>query len=69
MSEAQSSAVKICRRKQSFPTKTDSVESPEIKVTDACVRSESGPSALTEGIKEKKATTNLKYKHIIYNLI
>ncbi|KAH8408183.1 hypothetical protein KR222_006614 [Zaprionus bogoriensis] len=54
MSEAQSSAIKICRRKQSFPTKTDSIESSEIKVTDSCVRSESVTSALAEGMKDKK---------------
>ncbi|KAH8377603.1 hypothetical protein KR093_006214 [Drosophila rubida] len=40
MSESQSSVVKICRRKQSFPTKTDCIESPDIKVTDTYVRSE-----------------------------
>lgn len=67
MSEAQSSAVKICRRKQSFPTKTDCIESPEIKVTDACVRSESGSSGLTEGIKDKKVTPKPQYTYKIYN--
>lgn len=67
MSEAQSSAVKICRRKQSFPTKTDCIESPEIKVTDACVRSESGSSGLTEGIKDKKVTTKPQCTNKIFN--
>lgn len=64
MSEAQSSAIKICRRKQSFPTKTDCIESPEIKVTDTCVRSEGGTSALTEGIKDKKVRINSEYTYI-----
>lgn len=67
MSEAQSSAVKICRRKQSFPTKTDCIESAEIKVTDACVRSESGSSALNEGIKDKKVTTKPQYTYKMFN--
>lgn len=68
MSEAQSSAIKICRRKQSFPTKTDCIESPEIKLTDACVRSDGGTSSLTEGIKDKKVTTNLEYTYMIINI-
>ncbi|KAM8715440.1 hypothetical protein ACLKA7_002487 [Drosophila subpalustris] len=55
MSESQSSVVKICRRKQSFPTKTDCIESPDIKVTDTFVRSESVSNTLTEGIKDKKS--------------
>lgn len=55
MSESQSSVVKICRRKQSFPTKTDCIESPDIKVTDTFVRSESVSNTLQEGIKDKKS--------------
>ncbi|XP_034099550.2 uncharacterized protein LOC117564762 isoform X1 [Drosophila albomicans] len=55
MSESQSSVVKICRRKQSFPTKTDCIESPDIKVTDTYVRSEGVSNTLTEGIKDKKS--------------
>jgi len=60
MSESQSSVVKICRRKQSFPTKTDCIESPDIKVTDTFVRSESVSNTLQEGIKESNKKACIK---------
>ncbi|EDV98863.1 GH13551 [Drosophila grimshawi] len=55
MSESQSNVVKICRRKQSFPTKSDCVDAPDVKVADTFVRSE---TAITEGIKDKKCISS-----------
>ncbi|XP_023166705.2 uncharacterized protein LOC111596642 isoform X2 [Drosophila hydei] len=51
--DSQSNVVKICRRKQSFPTKSDCMESPEIKVSDTYLQSESAPNV--EGLKDKKS--------------
>ncbi|XP_017855063.2 uncharacterized protein LOC108608270 [Drosophila busckii] len=52
--DSQSSVVKICRRKQSFPTKTDCVDASDGKSTDTLAHSESLLTSMAEGIKEKK---------------
>ncbi|XP_032288982.1 uncharacterized protein GATAd isoform X2 [Drosophila virilis] len=55
MPESQPNVVKICRRKQSFPTKTDCKESPDITDTDTRLHPENMSNANTEGITDKKS--------------
>lgn len=67
MPESQPNVVKICRRKQSFPTKTDCKESPDITDTDTRLHPENMSNPITEGIKDKKVFAYI-YSKVYTNL-
>ncbi|XP_068143016.1 uncharacterized protein GATAd isoform X2 [Drosophila tropicalis] len=54
LSDAQYSKPKACRRKQSFPTKTDCCETTTAKVADGCQQKECTSKIMLDTLKDKK---------------
>ncbi|KRG00398.1 uncharacterized protein Dwil_GK18561 [Drosophila willistoni] len=59
LSDAQYSKAKACRRKQSFPTKTDCCETTTSKITDRCQRKECTSNIMLDTLKDKKCGKDL----------